>query len=313
LDGTINNEESLRRYLLGRLDEEEQTRIEEAYFDNAEYFASLQTIESELIDEYVGNRLAEKDRKDFEECFLQSAGRREQVEFAQAFKLYLERQEHPAVQTQKISRKSFFDFLRLRPIYLLPVAASLILTVGFVFLLMQTARLRNQLNQAQQTLSETQQREQDLRETLSVERQRTIELAKELDLAHNQQTQASGDGTGTPNPLAQIIAVTLSNEGVRDQGGIKKIILPAGAETLRVTMVYSGGDYKKVTASLKRGGREVVNPADLAVRPYGLKKQSVWPLPAKALSEGDYLITLSATNPAGETEETRYAFRILKK
>jgi hypothetical protein len=337
LDSTINNEESIRRYLLGQLNEDEQTRIEELYFEDGETFALLQAIEGELIDHYLRLQLSEKDRQDFENCFLQSAERHKRLEFALALKLYAEKAaatgflteplaaEHVPLEVGKVDKsiplakpspkKSFLDFLRFRPIYLLPVAASLILTFGFIFLLIESARLRNQLAEAQQTNYETQQQSQALKDELNKERARAAELAKELEATHSQQNPEPGNGTVTQNPLSQIVAITLSAGAVRGGGGIDKATVSASTETLQLRMEYPAGDFNKVNASLKRvGSQAVVSNAELTTKAYGSKGRSVWSLAAKQLGEGDFIVTLSGVNAAGETAElASFAFRVIKK
>lgn len=337
MDGRINNEESLRRYLLGRLNEEEQRRVEELYFEDAEAFALLQAIEGELLDQYVRLQLSEKDCQDFENIFLQLAERRKRVEFALALKFYVEKSPEPGLLTDEAaavhapldveenlktntpakpsSQKSLLDFLRFRPLYLLPVAASLILTFGFIFFLLETARLRNQLADARQTISETQQQSRALEDDLNKERERTAELAKELAAAHNEQNPEPGNGTVPPTLLSKLVAITLSTGALRSSGGIEKATVSASTETLQLRLEYPAGDYKKVNASLKRAdSAEIVNRANLATRASGAKSRSVWSLPAKPLGEGDFIITLTGANGADETAEiAKFAFRVIKK
>src|SRR5215471_4881323 len=78
------NEGRLVRYLLGDLSEEEQVEIEDHAFGDPQHLLYLQAVESDLIDEYVRDRLTKSERRQFEDRFLASAERRRKVDFARA-------------------------------------------------------------------------------------------------------------------------------------------------------------------------------------------------------------------------------------
>src|SRR5678809_240986 len=72
------------RYLLGKLTEEEQVRVEDRAFSDAGCLGMLESAEADLIDAYVRGELRQPDRRDFERRFLLSPQRRRKVEFARA-------------------------------------------------------------------------------------------------------------------------------------------------------------------------------------------------------------------------------------
>jgi len=74
----------LVNYLLGKLTEDEQVRIEDRAFADRDYMGALHAAEADLIDDYVRGDLAVADRRDFERQFLVSPHRRNKIEFAQA-------------------------------------------------------------------------------------------------------------------------------------------------------------------------------------------------------------------------------------
>jgi len=78
------SEDSLVRYLLGDLTEEEQVEIEERAFQDQRCRRSIEAAESDLIDAYVRGELSERERRQFEGRFFASAERRRKVEFAKA-------------------------------------------------------------------------------------------------------------------------------------------------------------------------------------------------------------------------------------
>ena len=76
-------ENSIRRYLLGELSEDEQTRVEDAAFADADLFLLVESVENDLIDEYARGELEADEKRNFERLFLTSAERQKKIEFAQ--------------------------------------------------------------------------------------------------------------------------------------------------------------------------------------------------------------------------------------
>ena len=79
------DKQSIERYLLGDLPEDEQVRLEDRAFSEPEYLLAVHAIEKDLIDEYARGELSASDRQKFDELFLASDERRRKVEFARAF------------------------------------------------------------------------------------------------------------------------------------------------------------------------------------------------------------------------------------
>ena len=82
-------EKQLCQYLLGKLAEDVQRRLEEKLMTQANLLEQLEVLEDELIDEYLRNALSDKDRESFEEHFLSSPERHQKLKFAQAFRSYV--------------------------------------------------------------------------------------------------------------------------------------------------------------------------------------------------------------------------------
>ena len=108
----IFDENQLRSFLLGELSENEQTNIAQAAFADEDLLAHLQTVENDLIDEYVRGEITQNEKQNFERMFLTSAERKQKIEFAQAF---TEFKENNAALTQtgklasKFERKDFWQ------------------------------------------------------------------------------------------------------------------------------------------------------------------------------------------------------------
>jgi len=78
--------DSLRRYLLGQMDEDERAEFEEKYFADDELFEELVEVENDLVDAYIDGVLTPAERKRFEERFMSTAEGRERVEFARTLR-----------------------------------------------------------------------------------------------------------------------------------------------------------------------------------------------------------------------------------
>jgi len=83
-----NDEEAVRQYLLGQLQEPEQIAIEERLLTDDAYCQRLEMIEDELIDDYITGVLSEADRQAFSSHFLSAPERHQQLKFALTMNQY---------------------------------------------------------------------------------------------------------------------------------------------------------------------------------------------------------------------------------
>jgi hypothetical protein len=102
---TTDDEDVLRRYLLGRLAPESEEAVEARLFsDDRIFWERLSLVEEELISDYARGALDHEQREEFEQRFLCTDERRAKVEFARALQGYLERQQ--------VDRKTGWGWLR---------------------------------------------------------------------------------------------------------------------------------------------------------------------------------------------------------
>ncbi len=80
---------TIRQYLLGSLPSELQQRVEERLLTEAELLESLEIEEDELIDEYLAEKLSEEERQKFEQYFLGTPERQQNLRFARALRRYV--------------------------------------------------------------------------------------------------------------------------------------------------------------------------------------------------------------------------------
>lgn len=80
----VGERETIIRYLLKEMSEEEQTNFEKRYISDASLFEELLAVEDELIDGFVLNELPDDQREKFERVLLGSEPLRKRVEAVKA-------------------------------------------------------------------------------------------------------------------------------------------------------------------------------------------------------------------------------------
>lgn len=198
----IEDGRTIKRYLLGELSGDERRRLEERLLDEGDdFFEQLLIAEEELADEYVGGELSVADRARFEQFFLSTPERREQLGFAATLRSYVAdaatvkktlTAETPAPSSETPAPSSwlraFTSLLGLdRPAVGFSLACVLLLAVAIAaWLGLRTRQLSLQLDQlqAQQhaapTDTTTTGATQDLRQQLADERAQREQAAQEL-------------------------------------------------------------------------------------------------------------------------------------
>jgi hypothetical protein len=83
---TPDFERTLRRYVLGDLEEDVRSELEELLVTDSDAFEALGVIEDELIDEYLEETSSATERRSFEQHFLTSPQRRHRLRVARGLK-----------------------------------------------------------------------------------------------------------------------------------------------------------------------------------------------------------------------------------
>src|SRR5262245_29290753 len=83
MSGSAEREDTLVRYLLGRLPEADRVRLEDRFLNEPELDDQLLQATDDLIHDYLEGDLSADDRSHFESHFLDTEGHRERLEFVQ--------------------------------------------------------------------------------------------------------------------------------------------------------------------------------------------------------------------------------------
>lgn len=331
---TPNNEELIARYLLGELPEEQQVGIENRAFEDKDYLATITVVENDLIDEYVRDEMSASQRRNFETRFLASAERRKRVEFARALATVAaeaavtEKASRTVVPAAPVSwRDSLEAFFRgLNPVAKFAVAAAMLLILaGGAWLLIETLRLRNQLNQLQAEKQTRQNQEQSLEQQVEAERKRNAELIARLNQEKQQREQTDeslrqlsevGDTKNTASPRSIIASLTLL-PGISRGASEKPNLALAG--DVRVVRLQLGIDpdeqYKNFAVEVRTGGgRQVWNRENLRITSRGGARAIGLTLPATILKPGEYELRLMGVAEGGGREDLGfYYFDVTKR
>jgi len=94
----VEEQNAIRKYLLGLLPPAEQPPLEERLFTDDAFYEEFLIVEGELIDQYLTGHVSESEREGFENHFLTTPERQQKVRFARALRRYVA--ARGAVQTE---------------------------------------------------------------------------------------------------------------------------------------------------------------------------------------------------------------------
>lgn len=327
------NIDSIRRFLLGDLSEQEREQVEQRLMSDDDLYQQLLVAEDELIDEYVSDELPEQERAKFSRHFMSVPELRQDVKFAAALRKHaLETAPREVVAPKppapaRVSSFGWLGALFARPAFGASLAALLLAAVVLAaWLAAQNSQLKRQLGQLQARQSPTPQPAPDLQEQLASERLRREQLSAELrrqqelladesrklrEAREAQGAQQTANARTQPprQGVAAFVALALTPGVVRDSGELKKVSLSPDTREVRVRLDLAAGGYSSYRAALhKADSREVW--AARGLRATGSKYVQV-NIPARLLEPDDYRILLSGVSPSGEVEELdSYYFRV---
>ena len=309
----VENEISMKQYLLGELTEAEQQQLEERLMTSSECFELLLIAEDELVDEYVRGTLSAREQERFNDYFLCTPERRQKLTFSRSLQKYiLNKADRPGPVW---AWPSFLAFLRAPdPIMGWSLAAALLLIV-FVgsWSTLKIWRLQHQPMVPAG-------REQDLQRQLAQLHERNDQSNRELQRQQNQRAALEQELAALKTSTSQhsspsMIAFALTPGMVRDMEGMKKVAIPAGTMWVQLQLDLGADDYNRYDAVLQKAeGDEIWNQSTPKVKMKGNIEVVVLTLPAKLLPHGDYILKLSGMTTRGNLEDIdKYYFRVLEK
>ncbi len=276
-------DETVVRYLLGRLPDAERDKFEDRYFSDDELHEQLQAIEEELIDAYVRGRLGREDTAAFESRFLLSPERRQKIEFARTLAA-LPPTDPPPREIPAV----LFGWIRRSPAmrWSFVGAAAVIAAVLLVLRFWPTAPPPSVV----------------------------AKLPSPQQPVHEKREGESEAATKNPHPspkLPPVLAFALM-PGVRGEGSPNRISIPSGTYRIRLNLAVSAdAGFPRYAASIATAdGKEVWRDGNL--RRNG---QTVAIIVSSAvLPAGEYAVRLTGIAGPGTSEDVAgYAFSVAPK
>ena len=331
------NEEIIKKFLLGEMPETERFDFEEQFITDADLFEEIKVVEDELIEKYVRGWMNPAERSKFEQNFLTTNKRHERVEFLRQMINKIEDQSE-AVGVKKnvetASPESVWD--RLTALFLTPKIAlasslALILAVFGVWIFYTnfggTAEIvKNENNKNVENLAETKipqpivspvkLPENNQNNSENVNNNRTNnennlpkpplnsdENINKSATSPKENTTKTPTPTTAPNPILALFSGT-----IRSNGKNNLLNLPKEAKAATLQLNLEANDYKIYLAQLTDAdGNVIFQRSNLTPR----KSKINFNIPAKNLKKGDYIIKLFGKNKAGENESVAdFQFRV---
>jgi anti-sigma factor RsiW len=322
----FDEENLIRRFLLGKLSAEERERVGERLFTDEEFFAQVDAFEDELIDDFARGKLSAEDRERFEQQFLITDERRERLEFAQDFHQAL-LESHPPAAEEAVNPadddSGVWAWLGLRRALAFGIAVSLLLIGAGALLLRQVLSRRNSREQE----VATQQQQQSNRASQNENMRAVSNTVKDKDAPTNQepiktsQTPLIASNTQineTPRPAENRVgsrrstvstfAVTLEPGSLRGDGDFKKFPVPKGMKTALLKLRFEDDEEATMpdgsySFELQNGELKTISRAEnlRSSRVRGGRFVTVR-VPARLLTAGNYRAVLRRRAQNGQSE-----------
>ena len=316
MEATRPLETTLRRYVLGTLDEEPRLQLEERVITDADVFDALGIVEDELTEEYLEGRLPAADRRDFEAHFLASSEHRRQVAFLRELKQHAAGTRQTTTGNESRVTRWFAAVFSWEPAWAGAVAALLLVSAaGTAWFAVRSMRLDDRLEgvRSQQIReAQDQARLQGRVDTLAAET-RALQGRLDEEARRRQQAEARlAEAQTAVRPEAASPVFALSAGTLRSGGSLTRIAVPDASPVVRLRLAVPADEYPFHRATLYDAqGEELWTQTRLRAVGQAGQTAIVLILPTHLLSRGDYQIKLSGVAENGRLEPlATYSFRV---
>lgn len=318
---TETTSEQVKQYLLGTLSAEDKLRFEEKYFDDDNLFEEIEIVEDELIDAYVREQLAPRDRERFKEVVTASPRLTNRVDFARVLaKSTASPQPANVAVPIRVERDDESFWRRLfapnRGGWAMAACMTLLL-LGGGLLLFGWMRLRAESRRLGLERAELEQRERTLANELN---QRNAELTARLEDAQaenarlQKELESSPKETQASTPKNPVVAFFIASGGLRSGGGENRVVISSKFPEVRLNLGLESNDYSNYNATIKTVEEKTIwSRGGLKAQTGRSGKVVELKVPTSQLLSGTYIVELSGLNTAGVVEPVmKYSFRVVK-
>lgn len=269
---------TIRRYLLGRLDEAGRGQFEERFVTDPEFREAALIVEEELIDDYLAGLLPADEQADFDARYLSGPRQRQELKLARAVRDYALTSAAPAPSVErKDPLRKLLDILTGGGRLPAPVAAALLIVAVVGPLLWWVSTRHGD--------------EPQLATAAAVAR-----LNKE------------------PYGAEPSLSVPLTDILSRSGGQAQKFAVPDGIDIVQLQLALPATPYQSYQVTLRvTDGAELFTAVDLGAQQTGAGRLLNLRLPARLLTPRDYTLSVSGRTADGRAESvTDYYFRVVK-
>jgi hypothetical protein len=296
------DESVLVNYLLGKLTEEEQVRVEDRAFADRECLLAIDAAEADLIDAYVSGDLSRGDRRAFEQRFLTSPQRRSKVEFAQAL-ARVAVEPAPADTPARNTAAGWLSFLN--PIRVWNPAlryagamGAVVCLVGGTWLIVENASMRARVA------------------TLQAQ-SRGLAVGKQaVEQALRQAQVRPTETPALPAPRIPVVASLVLLAGpTRSETRVEQLVIDRGVQLAHIEIPLEPRDeFPHFRVDLRtRGGKDILTLGDLPRRRSGQGFGVAIDIPSSILSSGDYELALKGLRDGEDAQEIGYYYFKVQK
>jgi hypothetical protein len=309
MEERLKTEKQMIRYLLGEMSIDEQVAMETGYFTDPDKFNMLQVVEQDLIEGYINNKLSASGRAKFEQHFLSTPARREQVRFFKTLTKVIPFEfDQPVLATPEPIHVAAFEQVGAgQKISWWEVVISQFRVNKFALGMSFAAAILIFAIVGSWMLTGTRQ-------------QSGGELANANTTASPEkptnQTKPSGQQDNQVVPVAPkqaaksvVASFILTIPGPGFRGGPPKgpetkpvlLRLPSGAESVQLTVNHPDVPYSRYKVSLQTiTGKEFWSRSDVKASRVKSGTSLLLNVPAKQFNAGSYILSVSRNNSEGE-------------
>ena len=316
--GDAASDETLRRYLLCRLSDDERSQLDQRLLVDDELAEALLLAESELTDDYASGALNEDERESFKKSFLTTVSRREMLRLSTALHDYAGSQA-AAVSVSRFAQPEeaswqrwlggLFGFGHPRAWAFAGSFAVLIMLVGIAWFALKQDRAPELLITRNEPIPTS-----SPQASPGTDPSPSISSSPISPAPHPSPARQSIPTPMEPAVPATVATFVLSPGALRDGGDMTRVALPDGErDVIRLRLVLESGSegvYQAEVATAE--GQKVTVRSRLKADISRGDPRLTIQLPARLLQSGDYQIKLSRQKADGQLEAAgRYYFRAL--
>ena len=286
------------------MDELEAAGFEEELAAGAELTEYAQMVESELVENYLQNRLAQAERTAFENNYLITETRRQKLALAQIFLKNIKLQNTVQTKTQSSFWQTILANFQLKNAF---AAIAVICVFAVIFILLRSNNQKEPEIVSQQNTIQTPTPANSTDVNVKNQKPQVNSNINPTNISNTNKIKPTA--TPTPQPIAPaaptLATFTLFPGTLRSSGEqFVKIPTNTAKATFRLNLPKDAAKYDSYSITIKNSNNETIftNPT---------QKSPNLTIPAAKLENDTYIIFLEGNNPQKPSESVaEYTFRV---